>query len=376
MLRGMARVAVGIVVGVAIFVAFSAVMRLQSVALPAPTGPASVGRTEIEMDDPARPDPFFTDGRTRELAVWIWYPAAEGASAADAPYLPAAWAPLANDEVPALLSQDLTKVRTNSTENAALEGRPPAVVLMPGLGEPVASYSALAEDLASHGYAVIGINPTGSVDVVFPDGRVVGATESGNVSEMSIDPWYESAGRVANEWAADAEFVVRSLAASPPHIGELDFDHVAYVGHSMGGAAAFEACRQDPTCDAAVDMDGTLWTEVRNTGLLPPSLLLQDDQATECDGFCQRAAPDFDKVMAADNAYRFAISNSRHMNYSDLGLLWGPANAIVLGTIEAGRMTLIERDMVRSFLEVHLRGSAASTFAEAGERYPEVSPVQ
>ena len=376
MLRGVGRVAVGIVVGVAIFVAFSAVMRLQSVALPAPTGPASVGRTEIAMDDPARPDPFFTDGRTRELAVWIWYPAAEGASAADAPYLPAAWAPLANDEVPALLSQDLTKVRTNSTENAALEGRPPAVVLMPGLGEPVASYSALAEDLASHGYAVIGINPTGSADVVFPDGRVVGATEAGNVSEMSIDPWYESAGRVANEWAADAEFVVRTLAASPQHIGALDFAHVAYVGHSMGGAAAFEACRRDPTCGAAVDMDGTLWTEVRTTGLLSPSLLLQDDQVGDCDAFCQRAAPDFDNVMAADNAYRFAISNSRHMNYSDLGLLWGPANAMVLGTIEADRMTLIERDLVRSFLEVHLRGAAASAFAEAGERYPEVSPIQ
>jgi len=99
---------------------------------------------------------------------------------------------------------------------------------------------------------------------------------------MSIDPWYDSAGRVANEWAADAEFVVRTLAASPPHIGALDFDHVAYIGHSMGGAAAFEACRLDPTCRAAVDMDGTLWTEVRNTGLLSPSLLLQDDQTAEC----------------------------------------------------------------------------------------------
>jgi len=375
-LRGIGRVLVGVVAGVAIFVAFSAVMRVQGVSLPAPTGSILVGRTEIALDDTGRVDPFFTDGRTRELAVWIWYPAVEGASGAPAPYVPAAWAPLVNQQVPSLLSQDLTAVRTNAIEDAALEGSPPVVVLMPGLGEPVASYSALAEDLASHGYAVIGINPTGSIDVVFPDGHIVAATPSGGVNEMVIDRWYDSAARVANVWAADAEFVVRTLAASPPHIGALDFDHTAYIGHSMGGAAAFEACRQDPTCGGVVDMDGTLWTDVRETGLEAPSLLLQDDQTGECDAFCERADPDFDRVMAAENAERFAIAGSRHMNYSELGLLWGPANAIVLGTIDADRMSVITRDLVRSFLDVHLRGMPGSTFAQTIARYAEVEPVQ
>jgi pimeloyl-ACP methyl ester carboxylesterase len=375
-LRGIGRVLIGIVAGVAIFVAFSAVMRVQGVSLPASTGPMPVGRTEIALDDTGRVDPFFTDGRTRELAVWIWYPTVDGAAGVPAPYVPAPWAPLVNTEVPAALSQDMTAVRTNSIANSALDGRPPAVVFMPGLGEPVASYSALAEDLASHGYAVIGINPTGSTDVVFPDGHVVGATAAGSVSEMVIDRWYESAARVTRVWAADAEYVVRTLAASPPQIGALDFDHVAYVGHSMGGAAAFEACSQDPTCGGAVDMDGTLWTDVRETGLDAPSLLLQADQGGECDAFCQRAAPDFDKVMAAGNAERFVIAGSRHMNYSELGLMWGPANAIVLGTIDADRMSVVTRDLVRSFLDVPLRGLPLSTFAETAARYPEVQPVQ
>ena len=375
-LRGIGRVIVGVVVGVAIFIAFSAVMRVQAVTLPEVTGASAVGRMEVTLNDTGRVDPFFTDGRTRELAVWIWYPAVEGASGAPAPYVPAAWAPLVNTEVPAPLSQDLTTVRTHSIENAALEGRPPAVVLMPGLGEPVASYTALAEDLASHGYAVIGINPTGSIDVVFPDGHVVGATPAGSVNEMVIDRWYDSAARVANVWAADAQYVVRTLAASPPHIGALDFDNTAYIGHSMGGAAAFEACRQDPTCGGAVDMDGTLWTDVRATGLEAPSLLLQQDQSGECDAFCERADPDFDTVMAAESSERFAIVGSRHMNYSELGLMWGPANAIVLGTIDADRMSVITRDMVRSFLDVHLRGLPASTFAETSARHAEVEPVQ
>lgn len=375
-LRGVGRVLVGVVAAIVIFVAFSAVMRVQGVTLPNPTGPMAVGRTEIALNDTERVDPFFSDGRTRELAVWIWYPVAEGAPGADAEYLPAAWAPLANDEVPGVLSQDLTTVRTNSIEDAALEGHPPAVVLMPGLGEPVASYSALAEDLASHGYAVIGINPTGSADVVFPDGHLVAATAAGNVSEMAIDQWYDSAARVANVWADDAEFVVRALSATPAHVGAFDFEHVAYIGHSMGGAAAFEACAQNAGCGAAVDLDGTLWTDVRNAGLEAPTLLLQDDQAGECDAFCQRAAPDFDRVAAADNAERFAIAGSSHMNYSELGLMWGPANAFVLGTIDADRMSVITRDLVRSFLDGHLRDVPLAGFAATSARYAEVEPVQ
>ena len=76
--------------------------------------------------------------------------------------------------------------------------------------------------------------------------------------------------------------------------------------------------------------------------------------------------------MAAENAQRFAIAGSRHVNYSDLGLMWGPANALVLGSIDAQRMTLVTRDLVRSFLDVHLRGAEVETFTEAIGRYSEL----
>ncbi|MEA2677444.1 MAG: hypothetical protein QOJ81_1585, partial [Chloroflexota bacterium] len=288
MLRVLGRLFVGLVVGVLIFIGFSAVMRVQTVTLPEVTGTAQVGRIELALTDNARRDPFASGSDARELAVWIWYPAVQGSTGAAAPYLPSAWAPLVNNLGP--LSQDLNAVHTNSIANAALDGRPPVVVLMPGLGQPVASYSALAEDLASHGYAVVGINPTESTDVVFPDGHLVSATALGGVFEMNVDDWYRSAERVTNVWAADAQFVVSSLAASPPTIGALDFDRVAYVGHSVGGAASFEACRRDDQCAAAVNLDGTLWTDVRHTGLKAPSLLLQHPGGGTCDEFCDRAA--------------------------------------------------------------------------------------
>jgi dienelactone hydrolase len=348
-------------------------MRVQGRTLPAVTGAAAVGRTELALTDASRPDPFASDGRTRELAVWIWYPAADGASGDAAPYLPAAWAPLVNDLGP--LSQDLTAVHTNAIADAPLEGQPPVVVLMPGLGSPIASYSALAEDLASHGYAVVGINPTGSVDVVFPDGHLVPATALGGVTGMTVDDWYVSAERVTNVWQADAEFVVSTLAANPPEIGALDFSGVAYVGHSSGGAAAYEACRQDTTCAGAVNLDGTLWTEVRHTGLEAPSLLLQKAAGEVCspDSFCSRAAEDFATLARSPNAQWFAIAGSQHQSFSDAGLLWGPATASLIGPIAGERMTEITRDVVRSFLDVHVLGAPAATFTDATARYPEVS---
>jgi dienelactone hydrolase len=335
------------------------------------TGSSLVGRTELALTDTSRPDPFATDGRPRELAVWIRYPAAAGASGSPAPYVPAAWTNLLTNE--GVFSQDLNVVRTNSIEDAPLDGRPPVVMLMPGLGAPVASYTALAEDLASHGYAVVGVNPTGSTDVAFPDGRIAPATALGNVSAMDVPSWYASAERVTNVWADDDAFVLRTLAATPPKIGALDFDRVAFLGHSLGGAASFEACRQESACAAAIDLDGTLWTEVRHTGLEAPSLAVRAAPAESCDAFCAAANADFTAIDAIGDFTQVSVAGSLHQNFSDMGLLWRPlAHLATLGPIDAGRMTEITRGLVVAFLDEHVRAAAPGSFSTTASGYAEV----
>jgi dienelactone hydrolase len=371
--RGAPYVVAGLVSAVIGITATGAVTVAQEVTLPAVTGSFSVGRTELALSDAARPDPFAVDGRARELAIWIWYPAAVASTGTAAPYLPPTWADIVNSA--GVVSQDLNAVRTNALADAPLDGEPPVVVLLPGLGQPTAAYSALAEDLASHGYAVVGINPTESGLVVFPDGHVVAPTAAGGIDpalSSDVEAWYAAAQMIAGVWATDAAFVVETLAASPPAIGALDFDHVAYVGHSMGGAAAFEACRQDARCSAAVDLDGTLWTDVRHTGLADPNLVLRHDQAGACDRLCEAANADFATVEAAGDSRQLAVTGAQHMDFSDLGLLRGPDDTLLpVGPIDAERMTLITRDLVRSFLDEHVM-LAEGAFAEAVDRYPEV----
>ena len=370
-LRFFGGLAAAVLIGVLVATAFSAVMRSQTRTLPAVTGPSIVGRTEVALTAPSRPDPFATDGRPRELDVWIWYPAVPGSSGPAAPYIPAPWADLVENE--GVFSQDLHAVHAHSIADAPLEGHPPAVVLLPGLGQPVASYTALAEDLASHGYAVVGINPAGSTAVVFPDGHIAPAMPLGQVEGMDVPSWYASAERVTSVWVEDAAFVVWTLAASPPKIGGLDFSRVAYVGHSLGGAASFEACAQNPQCAAAVDLDGTLWTDVRHTGLEVPSLVVRKEPVEPCDAFCVAANEDFAKVDAIGDSTQVRVAGSQHMNFSDFGLMWRPAGHLVsLGAINADRMTQITRALVLSFLDEHVRGAPAGTFRTAAAAFDEV----
>ena len=264
-------------------------------------------------------------------------------------------------------------MQAHSITDAPLDGRPPVVILFPGLGQPVAMYTAIAEDLASHGYAVVGINPTGSTTVVFPDGHVVPATALGNVSAADVPSWYTAAEKVTNVWVADAAFVLKTLAADPPQIGALDFGRVAYLGHSLGGAASFEACRQDAQCAAAVDLDGTLWTEVRHTGLEGPNLAVRAAPKDPCDAFCEAADADFATVDAIGDSTQVRVASSQHMNFSDMGLMWRPLGHLVsLGAIDADRMTTITRALVVSFLDEHVRDAIAGTFATTASGYPEV----
>jgi predicted dienelactone hydrolase len=70
----------------------------------------------------------------------------------------------------------LSTTRTNSAIDAAPEGTQrshPLVVLSPGFTNSRSALTALAEDIASYGYVVAGIDHTyESYGTAFPDGRV------------------------------------------------------------------------------------------------------------------------------------------------------------------------------------------------------------
>lgn len=365
----------GLIVLTGLGIGSFAVARVLPRTLPGPTGPSPVGRVELALRDDSRTD-LAADDSARELAVWIWYPTAQ-TSGLKAAYRPGNWAAAANEEYgpSPLLFQDHGAVQTNAFANAKVDGRPSVVVLLPGLGMAIPDYSTLAEELASYGYAVVGINITGSSALVgFPDGRLVRGTKSGMLAEMlTLEETYRRSSELITVWAADAAFVVKTLAATPPVIGALDFSRPAYIGHSLGGAASFEICRDGRRCAATIDLDGTLWSDVRTAGPAVPALVLQSSALAICDELCALAATDFTRLKGTGSVRTFRLEGSRHMNFSDYSVLFAPLlySAEQLGLIDGQRMVKITRDLVRTFLDAHVRGDGG-LFTTVTTSYPEL----
>ena len=73
--------------------------------------------------------------------------------------------------------------------------------MRPGLAALTTDYTTLAEDLASHGYVVVGFDaPYRSEVVVFPDGRVITRAPQNNADLVSGPQQEELANKLVQAW--------------------------------------------------------------------------------------------------------------------------------------------------------------------------------
>ena len=222
-LKGVAILALLGVLGIASLFAFLWLEHRSAVTLPTPTGSFAVGRTIQDWTDPVALDTLApVPGTKRELLVWIWYPASPGQSAIMDDYLPARLRPKADTSDHAniwtLLTRDVSNVRGHSVRDPDVSPQQrsyPVVIIRAGASSGVLNYSTLAEDLASHGYVVVGFDaPYRTGRVVFPDGRMMGRTEQNN-PEMCVVPDRARDGTVCEQGDDGVDRRHRVRARSP-----------------------------------------------------------------------------------------------------------------------------------------------------------------
>src|SRR6476469_6821919 len=224
LLRGFAALAMSGFLALAALVIFLWVEHSSEVTLPTPTGAFPVGRSIQDWKDSVGLDVLAPVPSTkRELLVWIWYPAVAGQSAAMDDYLPARLRPKdtasGGTNIWTFLTRDVSKVHGHSISDPDVSPRQssyPVVIMRAGASAPVMNYSTLAEDLASHGYVVVGFDaPYRTSRVVFPDGRMMGRTEQNN-PEICVVPdraqMERCISRVMTAWNSDIAFVLDRLA--------------------------------------------------------------------------------------------------------------------------------------------------------------------
>jgi pimeloyl-ACP methyl ester carboxylesterase len=366
--------------------------------LPLPTGPFPVGRVIQDWADTSALS-TLAPGANRELLVWIWYPAAATDTLAADAYIPLSLRPrakpAAGPNVWSLLTRDPSKVRGHSVRApavSALEPSYPLVILRAAASAPVVNYSSLAEDLASHGYVVVGFDaPYRTWTVVFPDGRMMHRTDPNN-PELCVVPeraqMERCVGPLLTAWTSDIAFVLDRLLhlnssdSAGRFVGRLDLTHVGVIGHSFGGAVAAQFCHEDSRCTAGVDIDGALHGSVVLAGLRQPFMFLLSDQGTASDWESRQFRSDIDSVygrMSPHNRLRVIIRGAFHFTFSDDGAL------LKSGLIRAGlrlfgklgvdgrRQLALTAYSVRTFLDAYLRGRGSAQPMILSPLYPELT---
>ncbi|MGW2871240.1 alpha/beta hydrolase [Kitasatospora sp. NPDC001225] len=342
----------------------------RTIDLPAPTVGRPVGTVSLHLVDHDRLDPFAPTPGPRELMVQLWYPARGTAGRPRAPYTTPRVAAVIEQALP-LDPGTLGLVRPTARAGAPAHPGPlPLLLLGHGRKGGRSNCTALAEELAAHGYLVAALDHTyDAAAVEFPDGRLVRSVLSEEPPDWDAAEREEIAARVG-----DLRFVTGQLTGGRLPF-RVDEARIGVLGHSMGGAAAAEALRQDPRFRIGLDLDGGLFgSPVPELGLDRPFLLLTslDDHDT------------WRRWREHHHAWgrHLRTLGAGHFSFTDLPHAAVPGNlpshlppelyAALLGTIAPARATALTRTYVRAFADHFLRDRPAPLLDAPSPRHPEI----
>ncbi|MEV4355227.1 hypothetical protein [Nonomuraea sp. NPDC049625] len=309
--------------------------------------------------------------------------------------------------MPGFLLDGASTARTRSVPGAAVAragGRFPVVLFSPGLGGVRTQNTAWAEELASLGYVVVALDhPYDSAAVVLADGRTVRTRVAATGDEREDE-------RRAAGWTAvratDLSFVLTQLGrldrgeiagpatgsfdrgeiagpltgsfdrgeiAGPltgslgrgeiasPLTGRLDTARAAVTGHSIGGAAALLAARQDPRFAAVIDLDGAPHDPEPRPFRQPVLALTHPVDPADNPTYIPRLSQVLD--LSTATSYRLTVPGTAHLTFTDAPFYLPPVPALAgsLGRTAGLRLTTATS---AAFLDATLRGKPGDLTAQ------------
>jgi predicted dienelactone hydrolase len=380
--------------------------------LPPPTGKLPIGTTRWVVTDTSR-DETFAPGRKRDVEIVAWYPATAGAAGAAAPYLRGGMEEVLSFARLAKLGDaynGLASVKTHAIADAppaATPARFPVIVFQHGYTGLPSSHTALMEDLASHGWAVLHvIHPYEATGSTLADGTVVVFTDDTNAMRPPIAD-------VLNEWGAEGatmdkvtaspddaekEKLLRGYLATLKHTDQvvkrwvldvkvaldqkpraplaarlydrLDRGRIGAAGHSMGGVASGQFCVEDRRCQAGLNLDGIPQYGTMIDHTMPASFLMVYSSRPGRAG-----ASDVIYRRAASKYYRVDMQGTLHLDFTDMNYWGGPLAKRAFGAMGAKRAAEVTRAVVREFFAQEILGRKSPLLA--GEtKWPDVTVAE
>ncbi|KAK5991273.1 putative 1-alkyl-2-acetylglycerophosphocholine esterase-like protein [Cladobotryum mycophilum] len=337
----------------------SLILPTYGISLPKLTGDYPVGTVSIELVDHDRLDPIATEPQPRSLMVSVFYPACS--SDLDAYPLSHMFPP----KHAAFIDQEI-KLKNGTAGDiysSARLGAPvasgefPVLMFSHGLALSREMYTSSLQDMASRGWIVIAVSHPGDADFVeFPDGRTV--TNNG-----SYPPSLDTRGR------ADLLFLVRAfstpaIASQIPGLGApLPMDRIGTLGHSFGGATAFQMLLNSSAVVAAANLDGTQYSALSRVGTGKPALLMDT----------------WTHNVTCDPGREATVQNATHSSFTDYVVLKDipevglpPAYKEAAGGIGGNRMLEVEVAYLDSYFGKWLKDGKGELLDDNSTSFPEV----
>lgn len=377
---------------------------------PEPTGKYSVGTTIYHLTDKKRKEIHsLNKNENRELLAQIWYPSDEKVEL-KSPYIFDVL-PVLRDSarntcsyyLPGVLfDYFLTGIVTHSIPDAELSSKKskfPVLIFSHGFASLSNFNTTQLEELASHGYVVVGINHTYDCSVtVFPDGRTIPLSNDWEIGEIkylenSIDNWVQDVSFVLDE--------LENINISDPKNRlrkHLDLERIGMFGHSMGGAATAQICRLDKRVKSGISLDGPLFGKDSTKSFAKPFMFILAEESLKIaqrdltqkelayrkmsheeeliiKRIYSKDIPEFCQNMGK-NAYHLVMKGAEHYTFSDFPLfrsfsLFFRYFNFGLGTIDPLRAIKITNSYILEFFDKSLMGKK-SVLLDEGKGYPEI----
>lgn len=384
---------------------------------PQPTGKYAVGTTTRHVVDAHRKMPVHDqfENSSKELMVQVWYPSSldKMAQKPTAPYAPDVIHYYKRNQKMGWLLTMSRSMYTFAAQDAPLINgaeQLPVIIFSHGFAGTRNSNTVHCEELASHGYVVVGIDHSYGCSVVqFPDGRITEIDQAKLQKNFVENPMesFEKHNSNVDIWVDDVQMVLDHLeqtnhnAASPFH-NRLNMNSVGMFGHSYGGAATVQVCRRDKRVKAGVNMDGALFGTKALEPFDKPFMFLcgqpisqkevqelilkaglKKDAIEYANALYESYMPSIDGFVKAlkHDVYKVTVRDTGHMAFCDMAiikeacLLAKPLQNLGAGKLNGYKSTEIINSYLLGFFDKYLKGVSSPLLDSEKSKYPEVEFV-
>ncbi|KAF2867276.1 PAF acetylhydrolase family protein [Massariosphaeria phaeospora] len=363
-----------------------------NVILPSPSGPYAVTQNTLKLTDESRVDSLDPKHGKRQIMVSSFYPVKSSAceKPCEIPYMSPNAAPIVEAFLGPFGIQGgaLGKIRMQGCCKATCQesngnGEIPLVFLLHGFGGTRLLHNALAQELASMGFAIITMDHTfESVLVEFPDGTVIRPLNDSSL-DTTIPGRLESLQDIRVD---DARFVMSQLGSKdvvaklvPDSRCTFNAERAAVIGHSVGGSTSMKLLMKDLRFVGGLNLDGEQFGEI--TDMQQPAVLFGTTGVTPVP-HNSTSDPSWAKTLDHLKGWKreIGLNNISHTGFTDISFLVGtgaldiPKEAAdqFIGILDGKRSFEIFSTYVAAFLDFVLRGGKTALFDGPSEKFPEI----